>query len=866
MTKCQSCDNVGNNYSLTDSFFYCDKCLKSNLESFKINTETIKGKPFYYFLINDNKVFIIDCDVNNSKLKLILGFLKENKTNNVYDIFFSKDKNTSLNLIKEVCDNNIDLNTNIGSRYSIIEKDGKKSLFFNLFSLDSSEFEFLIKFIDIIKLEDVIETNKRLTNIYSSIIFNQNKNIGINFACAGEDLKKHLNIFNTAISTSIPKAIALNSLKDKYAAEVKEYILRQVTSTLNYNVNEANKKLPLIQGVIELIFVTVESALFDSILSSNTLYLENLKKEINVVKDDVLKEQLLKLYEEIKKELDLSSESKIIDHIEKTVVKYSESISRKYISMTEISFLIKKLCQFAISFELNSNSDNSHDDEIMNELNQVKYTIDLIEINYVRYLLTESWIMLAEKICLARNNLDLYKEIVKRRYANLNLITNNLKEINSLGNGFPKIKEDDVALTYSGFAFFAYCMKDFNLEKELLEKLVTYVNSDSISSDIKISIMSQLFFKQEDYDSLKNILKSYTNRKNYVNVKSDSIMESLGFFSEAFFETDYAKKVNFYDSSIESIGNTEIQPISFYKSINENKILIDLITVFKSFDCSLFQNNSLFFVSEIKNAVNILNQYNEQGFDDEPPTYYYLKSKIVYDIITTRQFNYYALLNKLKNFKSKSCDNFITFLNLFRDVFSGNETLKLIFLKDSLAKKYDDLWIRVLLKFLDMEINYDFFNTFTNSMSQLSNKTGSELLTIFKNSIENGCITSFWKNKENLNSNAEDIGRNLLWLFLNVSDRYNLHKEEVVNRYKVDLLAVTKKDANKAILIETKIYNNKSYYEAGFSQIKNKYEKYLKHNYELEVFYVVFCNIKVSLPEEIEFEGLKIKIVYIDIS
>lgn len=878
MIPCSKCKSNGTFWITDTNLILCAECIKKEGDKKNIqelSTISILNSKDKYVKIGDNYFTFSNFKQVNSSHFLYLNKLRDIHTKNEFIIILFPNKEESNKFTKEVFKKE-----GVGdkdSKYAVVLLNNKKYILLNHEKIRLEELPFILKHLD---YKSDLEANNKLSNdflnFYNDIIEIYNKRLGIQFVGGPKDVMdeeiKHFFVFRDNLFGVIGDFFSLRKLSKEFSDLTQEYIndvlYRFTVKSLKRDIDS----LPGLTYLIGLLVTSIKLAVYKSInkeYQEVDKFIEELFKEVDWKEysflDRLLKNYISNLNDKLVSVQDFND---FLSVLTKETHNFMNKVPLAFVRLTELFVFAQQSENILTNFQFfpsQSSKNLPHVLEFLTITKRIRERTLNAGIKYFMYIIR--WHII-QQYSIINKDKQMFDLAFQEANEEIIFFIDNIENIKKT---FPsqKISIDDMILSYSGLSYLCYCMKEMDKYNEIRTKLNNLIEDKKASSFVKIMVNGQNFFMQEDYHSLRQIFRLF---KNYDGSKIkglfDSEIKTMGYFSEAFFSKDPGEKLELYSKAIQSNEEEPLLPSSFQFKANEKFIVYNLLKIFYHIENSQNQSNPYFIVSELKNALKYAEKDIKNHEEFESVQYYYYKTQIVNLIFEDNLPTLKEYLIKIKNFNFPSSISFQKFVEEVIQIINEDIQTKMHFMSN--CNYTEDIWINLIKKYLRDTINKDYLGEYVSSKREVNKIDNmNELMLKFKAFILNDSVTGFWKQKGQLNAKAEDIGRNLLLMFLRTLDKFELNKESQVNFYRMDIFATEKKNTNNAYIFETKIFKSPFNYKKGIGQIKEKYFRYKKEiNTNLRPFYIVFDDRAKSkeIREDIDFDGTNLSIVQIPIS
>ena len=841
---------------------------KSQIEECK----TPKGK--LSFLRHGNLlVSVYGFDYIDSEFYSILQKLEIITSKNKLHIIIAENKDKA-NSLSEIHFGQAGANEK-ESQYSMLSYEDEVYIFFNYARLQKENITFLVEYLDMkASMLPSKETQEKVFEIYQAIMQEYVKSVGYKEAIFNDAEIDLVYDFRNVLLHSINDPFVMKLLVKNYQNKVLDSLKRRIKLFSQGLFNKKVSKLHDLQNFLSLTTLFLGWSIDISIASN--LDDEVRKLIYKIISDSKwgdyidFKNPFMDYFDSLLVAIPLcKSQDEILDKYLISMLELVKNIPKKVVRLNECMLINNRAIQLISFFQIMDPKTAAlllETNNILKETDKIlKYNEDPVTIYFIR----EARSYLLEQFSITTHDKELFDRAYKESLEQVEFIEKNYKKIKAI---FPKspISQDDIVFAINSVGYLCFCHQQFDKFREIRVKIKKLLDVYKISTFTRIMINQLNFALEEDYESLKEI---YRLSRNYVSGEfkfpNDSSILAGGAFAEAFFSDDIGIKSELYNRAIAFNKNSKLTPASLQKDISQMRTLDQVLRLFYHLDISRFQESPYTFISEIKTALKIASEDITKREPFESIVYFFLKTKVINLFIEGDYKGIDNELDKIRKFDFPQCKEFDNFIIKAIESMNKEYNERLLFITS--LKETNDLWIRVIIKFIKHLAEQDFFNEFKQTNKELSKiKDMKILLEKFKSIILDGAVRSFWKKAGiKLNSNPEDIGRSHLIVFLRALNKFEPTRETEVNFYKMDLFVIDKVDTDKAYIIETKVCEDQTTFEEGIKQLTQKYVKYKKESVKkLEAFYVVFDSRKKlpDVPSELDTSEGKVNIIHIPIN
>ncbi len=787
-------------------------------------------------------------------------------------LVFAESKDEANRFCKHYFD--IDCANKKESRYALVIREGTPYVFLNYAPLKKGDLRFLLTQLDSqVSSLPSKELREKTAEIYLHIVENYVISAGYKKPQFNEQDVDLVQRFRDVLVNSISGEFAKQNLSNEYLVKSIDSTKRRIYLFQKGFFNDWIKKLHYFENFLSLTTTFLTWSIDITIAQKRDDEVETLISSLLAAANwghySDFKRPFLNYFEDLKKEILTCCSSKdILETYERNVLKLIQQIPKRIIRFNEALEISNRISSLVSFFQICGREETQKTrfemDALLEETQQIilknSDPIALFTIKQARAHLLEQFAIITQDSSVfesAYQEALTFAEFIEEHYDSMKLIA-------------PKgPKVDDIIFAFNAVGQLCFCMQQFEKFEENRKKIDQLMQKFEVSTFTKLMINQLNFTFEENYESLSEmyrLIRTYTSGE--FNIPNDHGIRAGGKFAEAFFTEDIGLKSKLYAEARELNQNTPITLITLQKDVSQTARFDQFIQIFYHLEMCHSQDNPYLFVSELQTALKIAEENISEAYEFEFIWYLFLKTKIVHLFVSKKYVEIESELQKIKRFDFKQSKEFQKFIQLFLELTKLPYDGRILTLNT--FKKTNDLWTRILIKFIQKSAMTEYLEVFQKTSEDFSQINDmSALLNKFKIIIQDGAVKSFWAKQGKLNSNAEDIGRSQLLIFLRALNKFELTRESEVNFFKMDLFVVDKKDATRAFIIETKIYRNNSNFEDGIAQISQKYLKYKEGLHKsLESHYVIFddrLNCE-KLPDVINTEKYKIRITQVPIN
>lgn len=689
-----------------------------------------------------------------------------------------------------------------------------------------------------------------------------------------EDDEKLMFDFQTPLLHFINDRFVLKDLINNYPDKVLDDLKRRI-QFFSPDFNELTNNLHFFENFLNLTTVFLDWSIKIFIASNKD---NEVKKLINKIISNSnwedyndFKDPFLDYFTSLNEIIPLcKSQDEILDKYKLLVLKLVQKIPKRIIRAGESKDIHNRAIELISLFQVIGESETK---KLRFNIEQIlKETDKILKINkdpVTMYMIINTRTFLLEQFSIITQDKKVFYRAYKESLKGVEFIEKNHKKIKSICP-YLSLSEDDIVLNLNNIGYLCFCHQEFDKLREIREKINQTMKVSKISTFTKIGINHMNFILEEDYESLNDIYRlSRTYITGQFKIRDDSSVLTACAFAEAFFSDNIGSKSKLYDKAIFLNKNSHVTSVSLQKDVSQITALDQILQLFYHLDMCRLQDSPYTFISELKTSFKIAEKNISNELPFESLMYFFLKTKIISLFVEGKYKEIQTEMGKINKFDFNQCKEFQRFVNKAIISMKKNYDEKLLDLVT--IKETKDLWIQVLIKYLQQSAERDYIEEFEQKNKEFSRiKDMKILLEKFKIIILDGAVKSFWAKKyKKLNTNPEDIGRSHLIVFLRALNKFELTRESEVNYYFMDIFILDKLDVDKAYIIETKVCRDQPTFDKGIEQITKKYLKYRKGlNEKLEAFYVVFDSRKKypEIPSEVNTSEGKIKIIHIPIN
>ena len=428
------------------------------------------------------------------------------------------------------------------------------------------------------------------------------------------------------------------------------------------------------------------------------------------------------------------------------------------------------------------------------------------------------------------------------------------------------LKLDDLILLWNRLSYVSFCIGNLKEFWGFREKFYELIKTNEVSPTIELGYFSVEFWATENYDNLLRIIELYerTRSDDFFGAESDKEkeLESMFFISKSFLESDLNKKIEYLTKALDLVEEFPVMPSSLQRDstvIAHQKRNINLLIYLWNFVKE--KNNSFFGFAELEKAVKSAKNIIENTRPQDTSRRFALKILIIQKVLTCGYDSEVEdLMKELRENHILKNDSFLEEIKEFIEFLKGdkNNALKLFLGKETPS----NIWEKIIYKSIQGKIT-----DYLGEVRELRVLDIDELLNKFKWIVERDAVPSFWQNKTTLvGGKPEDIGRNLLMVFLSALDLDPSKEEELGYKKQEDI--IIREIKGKKVIIETKMGNCKSYVLEGADRIKDYCELEKGSSKEIVPYYIIFIfkNNESDFEDEFVIENnKKIKVIKIDV-